>query len=213
MMKTPVLMAISIIVMINISAADNNFISSKDSTGNPDHQPHEITLPGDRIVPDTGSYGLLPDSGQVLSNNNSLHTDSIAEGRKPWPTGALFRSALVPGWGQFYNKKYIKSIIYGGMEVYFVYKARKYWKQMDNHQANFLNSDDPIYKAEEFELYKDRRDSRNLFLWLTGLTVFISMFDAYVDAHMADFGQTDKVFEVHVAPKTDRVELFFTYNF
>jgi len=214
MIRTPVLISISIAVMINISVAGNDYIASEDSTGNLKPQPHEITLPDEQIVSGTGSHSLLPDSGQALSGNISLHTDSIMiETKKPWPTGALLRSAFVPGWGQFYNKKYVKSVIYGGMEIYFVYNARKYWKQMDIHQANFSNSDDPIYQAQEFELYKNQRDNRNLFLWLTGITVFISMFDAFVDAHLADFDQTDKVFEVRAIPKADRIEITFAYNF
>ena len=32
--------------------------------------------------------------------------DTTASKRKN-PTGALFRSVFVPGWGQFYNEKYI----------------------------------------------------------------------------------------------------------
>jgi len=209
MIKTLTFIAISMAVIINISAAGNDFILSEDSTGNPGPRPHEITLPDEQTVSDTGNYRLLPDSGNI-----SLHTDSIMiEKKKPWPTGALLRSAFVPGWGQFYNKKYVKSVIYGGMEIYFVYNARKYWKQMDIHQANFANSDDPIYQAQEFELYKNQRDNRNLFLWLTGITVFISMFDAFVDAHLADFDQTDKVFEVQAIPETNRIEITFVYNF
>jgi len=133
--------------------------------------------------------------------------------RKVWPTGALLRSALVPGWGQLYNRKYIKAVIYGGLEIFLMYEARKNWRQMDAHQTNFLNTDDQDYQAQEFSLYIMSRDDRNLYLWFTGFTIFISMFDAFVDAHLANFDQTDKAFEVFIAPDDGLVNVGFTCKF
>ncbi len=74
---------------------------------------------------------------------------------------------------------------------------------MNRHQENFLNTVDPTYKSSEFNLYQESRDKRNVFLWLGALTVFVSMFDAYVDAHFADFDKTDKAFEVQIFPRDD----------
>lgn len=157
------------------------------------------------------NIGFISDSSMAnSSNNDSLLYKKI---ERPWPTGALLRSVIVPGWGQFYNRKYIKAAIYGGLETYFAYKARHYWRLMDTHQNNLLNSDDPIYQAQEFAYYKDRRDTRNLYLWLTGITLFISMFDAFVDAHMTGYDETDKVFEVQVIPDSDMIGVSLTYNF
>ncbi len=152
---------------------------------------------------------------QVWQSPENISSNSPAQVKikKPWPTGALLRSAIIPGWGQFYNKKYIKTVIYGGTEIYLIYNVQKYWRKMDKHQKNFQNSDDPVYKSQEFSLYEKNRDSRNLHLWLTGLTIFISMFDAYVDAHLADFNQTDKAFEVYVKPDAGHIRACLVYNF
>jgi hypothetical protein len=158
---------------------------------------------------------LLIAADSIGAPQDSADTGETAEEKikKPWPTGALLRSAIMPGWGQFYNKQYLKTIIYGGAEILLAYKARQNWREMDEHQSNFMNSDDPEYKAREFALYEDKRDTRNLYLWLTGLSIFISMFDAYVDAHMADFDRQDKAFEVYLDPETDKIRITIAYNF
>jgi TM2 domain-containing membrane protein YozV len=129
------------------------------------------------------------------------------------PTGALFLSLAVPGGGQVYNGQYIKAILYGGTEVYLIKYVAWRWKWMNRYQTDFQNSDDEEYKARQFALYEKMRDSRNLHLWLTGLVVFLSIFDAYVDAHLRDFEQTDKAFDVYLAPEDDRVQLNLVYNF
>ena len=151
--------------------------------------------------------------GQFRHANIDIKIGKAPKLRKVWPTGALLRSALVPGWGQVYNRQYIKAGIYGGVEIFLLYRARQNWRQMDFHQSNFMNTDDPAYKAEQFNLYIQRRDDRNIYLWFTGLTIFISMFDAYVDAHLANFDQTDKAFEVYIAPDDGQVNVGLACRF
>lgn len=150
---------------------------------------------------------------QFRHANNDIEHEKAPKLRKVWPTGALLRSALVPGWGQIYNRSYIKAGIYGGVEIFLLYRARQNWRQMDFHQSNFTNTDDPAYKAEQFNLYIQKRDDRNIYLWFTGLTIFISMFDAYVDAHLANFDQTDKAFEVYIAPDDGQVNIGLACKF
>ena len=154
-------------------------------------------------------YSAIPESTSRASINNP----SGLPIRKRWPTGALFRSAVIPGWGQVYNRQYLKAVINGGAEIALALATRDYWRQMNAHQRNFMNSTDLSYKSQEFRLYENSRDNRNLYLWLTGLTAFISMFDAYVDAHFADFKQTDKAFEASLMPATDGIRLNFSFYF
>ena len=154
--------------------------------------------------------------GEILVPRQIIDSETMARTyrfKKRWPTGALFRSLIVPGWGQVYNHQYLKAIFYGGTEIYLIHYVRWRWDQMDQHQWNFQHTDDLAYKAEQFSLYEKRRDSRNLHMWLTGLVVLLSMFDAYVDAHLADFDQTDKSFEVYLAPDDDKIRLTLAFNF
>jgi hypothetical protein len=147
---------------------------------------------------------LLISSGPAFGQK----ADTLAGGRpghlrKLNPTGALLRSAIIPGWGQFYNHSYIKATIIASGESYLIYGVYNYWKDANRHQHNFENSSDPVYKASEFNKYSSSRDQRNIRLWILAATVFYSMFDAYVDAQLSDFNQTDKAFQVFVAPTQD----------
>lgn len=160
----------------------------------------------DTTAPDTQSASISAAKKRTPEN-------SAAAGKRPWPTGALIRSALLPGWGQIYNRKYLKAAFYGGLEIYFLIGIRENWKEMNLHQENFLHTNDPVFKSAEFDLYQDSRDRRNVFLWLGALTIFVSMFDAYVDAHFADFDKTDKAFEVRVVPGDDFTAITLTCNF
>jgi len=87
------------------------------------------------------------------------------------PKGAMVRSLVFPGLGQFYNEQYIKAaiVLAGqgtliGFSFYYNNRARE------------------IPLEEEF--YKDRR---NLMYWWIGAATLLSMLDAYIDAHLYDF--------------------------
>jgi len=91
-------------------------------------------------------------------------------------TGALLRSLVVPGWGQFYNEEYLKAAIAFGIETGLALSAsyqndqmRRYEKKGDNEAAKFY-----------------RNDRNRLIWWLAGFILF-SMGDAYVDAHLFDY--------------------------
>jgi hypothetical protein len=109
---------------------------------------------------------------------------------KKSPTGALLRSVAFPGWGQFYNRKYFKSAVVFGAETTFITLAVIEWGRMNKHKKNFQNPDHPdrYWEFEQFEFYEDQR---NLYLWITAGIVFLSMFDAYVDAHLYNFDRED----------------------
>lgn len=94
--------------------------------------------------------------------------------RKKSPTGALLRSLVFPGLGQWYNEQKIKAAIafsaesfLVGLAVYFNNKAKQ--SEPGSTERNF---------------YKDRR---NLTFWVLGGVTLFSMIDAYVDAYLYDF--------------------------
>lgn len=102
------------------------------------------------------------------------------------PMGALLRSVAVPGWGQFYNGKYIKATIICAAESYFIYRAAYWWDKTEDQYGLIQNL--PVdERPPAFSTYDSYRGKRNDFLWLVGVTVFVSMFDAYVDAHLSGF--------------------------
>lgn len=110
------------------------------------------------------------------------------------PTAALFKSMFIPGWGQLGNRQYIKAGIAIGAEavlfstiIYYAQKTSDAKKAFD--KASISGDDNLQWKT--FQTFDNFRDRRNLFSWITGAVIFWSMFDAYVDAHMARFPKYD----------------------
>ncbi len=92
------------------------------------------------------------------------------------PTGTLLKSVAFPGWGQWANGKKQKAAIYFGIETYWITKS-VIWR----HRAR---------TAENLSNFTRARDRRNYFYWLTGITVFVSMFDAYADRYLLTLERT-----------------------
>ena len=130
--------------------------------------------------------------------------------RKRNPTGALLRSAIIPGWGQFYNKMYIKATIIALAESYLIYGINNDWRDSDRFEKAFQGATDTEVKARDFSNYEKARDRRNLKMWILAAGIFYSMFDAYVDAQLSDFDQRDKAYEVLIAPRDDGIQVALT---
>jgi hypothetical protein len=94
--------------------------------------------------------------------------------KKKSPTGALLRSMIFPGWGQWYNEQKIKSAIAFISEGFLVGLAIHFNKKASENAPCSL----------ERNFYTDRR---NLTFWLLGGVTILSMIDAYVDAYLYDF--------------------------
>jgi hypothetical protein len=124
------------------------------------------------------------------------------------PRKASIRSAIIPGWGQFYNKKYWKiPIVYGALGAtasIFFYNLKNYRNTRFAYAAKYKaslpppNNDSTDYKnirpellplsLESLRFYRNefRRDidyTVVIFLLLWGLNVV----DATVDAHLKGF--------------------------
>lgn len=115
--------------------------------------------------------------------------------KSPW--GAIWRSIVLPGWGQIYVEKYWKAPLFLAAYGTCIYLT------IDNHikfidaadiydKAKQTNPNDPmlpILKSRR-EFYRDNRDQSAFFL----LGVYIiSAVDAYVGAHLYDFDVSDDV--------------------
>jgi hypothetical protein len=119
------------------------------------------------------------------------------------PTAALFKSMLIPGWGQVGNHAYIKAAVVIGLEsvligavVHHIGKTSDAKKPYD---AALLTSDADLITTT-FGVYDTAKNKRNQYYWMTGAFIFISMFDAYVDAHLARFPKRQKELSLKVMP-------------
>ncbi len=124
---------------------------------------------------------LAQENPVSTKKNNSLDSVFIMT-KSPW--GAVLRSAIIPGWGQFYNESYLKIPIIWGLSAWFIYN----WDWNNKNYNLYKNlysqySDNTNYKTYR-DFYHDQRDLFSIYL---GLTYILNLVDAYVDAELFDF--------------------------
>jgi len=120
-------------------------------------------------------------NGQEQTEENSP-TDSVFVMQKsPW--GAVLRSAVLPGFGQFYNESYWKiPVIWGAGALLisgWVYNNNLY----NDNKDLYTNTGQTIYQYRR-DFYRNQRD--NFTIYLVVLYI-LNLVDAYVDAHLYDF--------------------------
>ncbi|MFN3968710.1 DUF5683 domain-containing protein [Flavobacterium sp.] len=142
------------------------------------------------------------------------------------PTKAAFYSAILPGLGQAYNKKYWKiPIVYGaiGTSMYFYLdNNKKYHNYRDAYKRRLAGFNDDQYSyLDDARLVQAQRfyqRNRDLSLMVTVAFYILNIVDANVDAHLIQFNVNDKL---SVAPDIyqndftakPNVGLTFNYKF
>ncbi len=150
----------------------------------PDSTPADTAVSVDTVLYRPGTL-LTPYSPVTNPENLEKHLYQN-------PTAALFKSMLVPGLGQFGNRRYFKAVLFLGLDTWFVGSAIHYGRQAADFRDKFENETTIADRNEYYSLYEDRRDERNKFTWFAVIVTFVSMFDAYVDAHLSGFPQAAK---------------------
>jgi len=107
----------------------------------------------------------------IDTNSVNIDTSKFIMKKSAW--GAVLRSAILPGLGQYYNHSYWKIPVIWGFLGYLGYE----WK-VNNDNMNISNNNNG-----NRNFYRDQRD---LFAVYIGLTYFLNLIDAYVDAHLFD---------------------------
>jgi hypothetical protein len=151
------------------------------------------------------------DSSSIKMVRNSADTARIIVPRHS-PKKASILSAVFPGAGQIYNKKYWKlPIIYGGIAA-LIYSLNFYQTEYDRFRQALIDSRDSVtgYRPRDSELrnvpqevlYNIResyRESRDLSaIGIIGLYA-INIIDAAVDAHLKGFDVNENL-SLRVAP-------------
>ena len=141
------------------------------------------------------------------------------------PTKASFYSALLPGLGQAYNKKYWKiPIVYGaiGSSLYFyINNNDKYHSYRDAYKQRLLGLPDQYDYLDDTRLIQAQRfyqRNRDLSLLFCVGFYILNIVDANVDAHLIQFNVSDKlsfapdVYQNEINYKTN-VGVTFNYKF
>lgn len=133
------------------------------------------------------------DSAQVEITGASI---GIIDGtdEPAYPTkstlGAVLRSAVLPGWGQFYNESYLKVPVVVGLTGFLIWgivsEHGTYTDYATLYEAT-IDEENPggDLRLKRFrEFYRDRRDAYG---WWLLVTYLLQIADAYVDAALFSF--------------------------
>lgn len=134
-------------------------------------------------------------AAQVETDTTAATADTSAFVMGKSPLGAVIRSAILPGLGQFYNESYWKIPIVLGVSGFLVYgyatEHDTYAQYRDLYAASITetNPSGDLRLKQFREFYRDRRDT---YAWWFAVTYLLQIADAFVDAHLYDFDVSEK---------------------
>lgn len=136
------------------------------------------------------------------------------------PAKAAFYSAILPGLGQAYNKKYWKiPIVYGGMGAgiyYYSWNNTKYREFRDEYKKRLNGTsdpNDPLYgNLDNARLISGQRfyqRNRDISAIVTVAFYILNIVDANIDAHFSQFNVNDRL---SLAPRMYQNEFNYKQN-
>jgi len=130
----------------------------------------------------------------IIPGESFLKSENIeflgSKSNEKTPRGALLRSFIFPGWGQFYNERWIK----GGSIL--CVETLTFLSTLNRYRIarSYYNSSKNATGDEREQLYNRYEEllrQTELLGWLSALEVVFSMLDAYVDAHLMNYDVSD----------------------
>jgi len=131
------------------------------------------------------------------------------------PKKSLIYSALIPGAGQFYNKKYWKiPIIYATMGSCVYLYSRQNLKYREYKDAYTARNDGNANTVDYFPQYSNAnlitlqdyyQNNRDLFGLLCILSYILNVIDANIDAHLLNYNINDNL-SMHINPQINNVQ-------
>lgn len=148
-------------------------------------------LAQEKSVPD--STAILSDSVMIKKGKKYYTIESYSQ--RFDPRKALFLSAVLPGAGQAYNRKYWKiPLVYGGLlglatVVKFYNDIEiKYSNELFTTISAGLQTSVQGHSTDQLRTIVDlARRQRDYFTIITGIFYLLQMVDAHVDAHLKEF--------------------------
>ena len=142
-----------------------------------------------------------------FQNNEYSVSDTLSMQYKS-PKGAMIRSAILPGWGQVYNNKFLKALVYMGGEVYFVIKYIELDDELKNLRIDFEKTGQVLINQKDLE---DKEHERNGWGWFFTAGYLLAIGDAFVDAHLYGLNGNNDI-SVGVGSGVDRNSLMLQIN-
>jgi len=129
----------------------------------------------------------------------------FTEENKKKPLKAAALSLLIPGGGQFYNESYWKSSGVFLLESYVIGLATYHHLKAEDYYQKYAQTENPENYGKYLEYYNKRQSD---FFWV-GTVVFLSMIDAFVDAHLFDFETKKK--KIHLKFEENTISLSYRF--
>jgi len=134
------------------------------------------------------------------------------------PAKAAFYSAILPGLGQAYNKKYWKiPLVYGGIGTglyYYSVNNTKYNNYRNAYKRRLAGySDDNFKYLDDSRLIAGQRfyqRNRDMSVLVTVGFYILNIVDANVDAHLMQFNVNDNL---TLKPELNQNDFDFKYNY
>lgn len=185
-------------------------------------EPETPEQPVDSLKKNLKDKGIVVDEA-LLKKNPEI--DPLA------PSRAAFYSAVLPGMGQIYNKKYWKlPIVYGalggGIAIY-TYNNNQYKRVRDafkRRKAGFTDDEfydingvitigEPRLDNDDLQRAQERfQEDRDLTLLITIALYVLNIVDANVDAHLKQFNVDDDL-SMRIKPYLDYNEITANANY
>lgn len=163
-----------------------NDVDSTDTVFSSDTSVVDSATPGQTVpIPLTSDTTLYIPSWDNSSAKSVTNATNFEKHLTQLPTVALFKSMIVPGLGQIGNRRYLKAAIAIGLESYFFSRVLEFGNEASDARRAWQEETDLVLKRNLYIEFDDKRSDRNKFIWFTGIITFLSMFDAYVDAHLS----------------------------
>lgn len=153
---------------------------------------------------------IKKDTTQAKPIVTAKDTTSLAPKRKHSPARACVYSAILPGLGQIYNRKWWKApIVWGAVGTlgYFMVATRRNYVTYRNAyrlridtSATTIDQFDSVYSTSTLKGLRDQwqRYSEQTILGFSAIYI-LNIVDAFVDAHLWDFDVSDDL-SAHFKP-------------
>jgi hypothetical protein len=144
------------------------------------------------------------DAPLISDSQKSLEDAELIEmfAKRFNPRKAGLYSAVLPGMGQVYNKKYWKlPIIYGGFIGlgfginFYQTEHKKFRKELFDllESEEDVSSQNQLTEDQLRTIVNSTRRERDYFLVLTGILYLLNVVDAHIDSHLKEFDLNEKL--------------------
>ncbi len=133
---------------------------------------------------------------------SAQRVDTLLSSHDRNPKKAMLLSAILPGLGQAYNRRYWKiPIVWAGIGFtsYLIVKNKREYARFDrayraryDDDPNTIDTEFPRYSNEAIYRIRQAYDKNVQLAWIwTGAVYVLNIADAFVDAHLSSFDVSD----------------------